>query len=220
MRIVRLLSLIASFALASAPLAHAQAPAAAPATSPYSVTVPVPDTTAAVRSQAFASALTQVLARAIGGQDPRTLSGFDAALKQAPGMVQQYQYSRSTAGGMPLNLDITFDQGAVRRILAAAAKTEASGDDKADVAEGPSKANIWVSGIRSAADYASVLAAFGGDPAVRSVDTIAAESDGILLEVNATGPMLRIVTALGAGANLPTAPGSHPGADFNLRWSP
>jgi hypothetical protein len=218
MRSVRLLSLIALLALVGMQPAHAQTPPA----SPYAVTVPVPDTSAAVRSQAFASALTQVLARAMNGQDPRTLAGFDDTLKQAPGLVQQYQYSRSHSPETPLNLNVSFDPASVRRILASAASSAAApADGQAPAAdEGPSQASFWISGVHSAADYAAVLAAFGNEPAVRSVDTVAARDDGIQLHVNAIGPMPRIVAALGAAAHLPADPASHPGTDFSLRWSP
>jgi len=85
----------------------------------YSVTVPVADTSAAVRDQAFATGLTQVLARASNGADPRGKPGYADAMKQPGGLVQQYQYARTGgANGAPLSLEIVFDPGAVRRVLA------------------------------------------------------------------------------------------------------
>lgn len=88
-------------------------------TSLYTVTVPVADTSAPVRDQAFATGLTQVLARASNGADPRSKPGFADAMKQPGGLVQQYQYARASAGtGAPLSLDIVFDPGAIRRVLA------------------------------------------------------------------------------------------------------
>ncbi|MET0616499.1 MAG: DUF2066 domain-containing protein [Luteibacter sp.] len=89
-------------------------------TSIYTVTVPVADTSAAVRDQAFANGLTQVLARAANGADPRGKPGFAEAMKQPGGMVQQYKYARTGGtNGAPLSLDIVFDPGAIRRVLAA-----------------------------------------------------------------------------------------------------
>ncbi|WP_036140040.1 DUF2066 domain-containing protein [Luteibacter sp. 9135] len=88
-------------------------------TSIYTVTVPVADTSAAVRDQAFANGLTQVLARASNGADPRGKPGYAQAMKQPGGLVQQYQYARTGgANGAPLSLDIVFDPGAIRRVLA------------------------------------------------------------------------------------------------------
>lgn len=88
-------------------------------TAMYTVSVPVADTSAAVRDQAFANGLTQVLARATNGADPRAKAGYADAMKQPGGLVQQYQYQRTGgANGAPLALEITFDPGAIRRVLA------------------------------------------------------------------------------------------------------
>lgn len=96
--------------------------AAAQSTSPYTVVVPVAGTSEAQRDQAFATALAQVLARVSGGQDLRGKPGYDEALKNAPGMVQNYQYQQA-AGAAPgstapaLQMQITFDRGAVGRAI-------------------------------------------------------------------------------------------------------
>jgi hypothetical protein len=76
----------------------------------------VADTSEAKRDEAFGVALSQVLARTAGGQDLRGKSGYDDAIKAAPGIVQQYQYQRAPGGG--LALQVTFDQGAVQRAVA------------------------------------------------------------------------------------------------------
>ena len=64
MRPARLIATLLFLVMASLGVAVAQ-------TSIYTVTVPVADTSAAVRDQAFATGLTQVLARASNGADPR-----------------------------------------------------------------------------------------------------------------------------------------------------
>jgi hypothetical protein len=89
----------------------------AQSSSPYTVVVPVADTSEAQRDQAIATALTQVLARVSGGQDLRGKPGYDDALKNAPGMVQQYQYQRGSGNPPGLQLQVTFDSGAVRRAI-------------------------------------------------------------------------------------------------------
>ncbi len=95
MRPVRLLAFLLLALALFAGNAMAQAPL-------YTVTVPVADTSAAVRDQAFANGLTQVLARASNGADPRGKPGYADALKQPGGLVQQYQYSRTGgANGAP-----------------------------------------------------------------------------------------------------------------------
>lgn len=93
--------------------------------SPYTVTVPVTDTSEAKRDEAFGVALSQVLARTAGGQDLRGKPGYDDALKAAPGIVQQYQYQRAAGGG--LALQVSFDQGAVQRAVGQMGVAGASG---------------------------------------------------------------------------------------------
>lgn len=84
-------------------------------TSPYTVTAPVSDTSEAQRDQAFGDALGQVLTRVAGGQDLRDKPGYADALKGASGLVQHYQYQRAGSG---LAVQVSFDQGSVRRLIA------------------------------------------------------------------------------------------------------
>ena len=85
--------------------------------SPYNVVVPVTDVGDAQRSQAFSTALGQVLARVSGGQDLSTKAGYADALQNAGGMVKQFQYQRGEGNPPSLTLSVTFDQGAVQRLV-------------------------------------------------------------------------------------------------------
>jgi uncharacterized protein len=89
-------------------------PLRAQGVSPYSVTVPVTDTSDVQRNDAFASALSQVLARVAGGQDLRGKPGYDDALKNAPALVLHFQYARAATG---MNLAVDFEPGAVRHLV-------------------------------------------------------------------------------------------------------
>jgi len=308
---------------------------AAAQTSIYTVSVPVADTSASVRDQAFATGLTQVLARAANGGDPRTKAGYADAMKQPGGLVQQYQYARAAgAGGPPLSLDIVFDPGAIRRVLsvgdAAAAAPKApvlvvahdatgklltqqdllplaqmadtrgypvvvpkadgapdaralaSGDaaalasaarqyntavvlvgtigadqtdwtlatagrttswkdsgearaallsnganamaDKLDrqfaaTQGGSTSGKVWVSGLRSATDYAALLATFQNDPAIKSVAPIGATSDGLMLNVSANAPLARLIAGYASAGHILSAD-AHAGSDLAVRWVP
>lgn len=108
LRLPRLFSLVLLLALAALPRLHAQS------ASPYSVTVPVADTSGAQRSDAFASALSQVLARVAGGQDLRGMPGYDDALKNAAALVRHFQYARAATG---MSLAVDFEPGAVRHLV-------------------------------------------------------------------------------------------------------
>lgn len=86
-------------------------------TSPYTVVVPVTDVSDAQRSQAFATALGQVLARVSGGQDLSSNAGYADAVQNAGGIVKQFQYQRGAGNPPSLTLSVTFDQGAVQRLV-------------------------------------------------------------------------------------------------------
>ncbi len=113
MRLSRWLILSFLLLLVALPQAHAQGSAL-----PYTVVVPVKDTSEAERNQAFATGLGQVLVRVAGGQDLRGKSGYDEALKGASGIVQQYQYQRGGGSAPSISLQVSFDQGAVDRTIA------------------------------------------------------------------------------------------------------
>ncbi|WP_350015821.1 DUF2066 domain-containing protein [Rhodanobacter sp. IGA1.0] len=109
MRLSRLLMLTLLLAFAALPSLHAQL-----AGSPYSVVVPVADTSDAQRDQAFSTALAQVLTRVAGGQDLRSNAGYADALGKATSMVQKFQYQRAATG---LILNVDFEPGSVRRLV-------------------------------------------------------------------------------------------------------
>ena len=109
MRLHRLWIVFLLLGLAAMPRLHAQAGG-----SPYSVTVPVTDTSDEQRDQAFSTALAQVMARVAGGQDLRSNPGYAEALGSASSLVQKFQYQRAATG---LVLDVDFAPASVRRLI-------------------------------------------------------------------------------------------------------
>ena len=325
MRLPRLLFAFLLLGIAALPPVHAQA-----AGSPYSVTVPITDTTEAERSQAFATALGQVMTRVAGGQDLRSNPGYAEALGSASSLVQKFQYQRAATG---LVLDVDFAPASVRRLvsklgvasagikppvlllvqradgsmvdrtaLASLATTAAArgtsvvypapaseidatkvaaadpatlaainqqyntglvllgklhdgtadwtfisggvaqswssqgatddvllaaaGDGLVDrlgkqlnvIGAGASEGKLWVSGVDSAADYASLLATLDAEPSVKQVTTVGALNDGVLVEVKASVPMDALAANLAASGRLLLQGQPHAGADVNLRW--
>lgn len=323
MRLSRLLFLLAMTLLAALPL-HALAQG-----SPFQVIVPVQDTSEAQRDDAFGTALGQVLARVSGGQDLRGKSGYADAIKQAPGLVQQYQYQQAQGG---LSLLVNFDGASVQRLaaqlgastaglkppllllisgsdgallgqdaLAPAAQAAAqrgyqvtypSGSSVPDLAKlaqadpavlaqvsqqyhtglillgklksdgadwtlvaggkaehwsdggkvratllsgvanavadklgqqlnviggSVSSGTLWISGIRSAMDYAQVQALLRADPSVSQVNTMAAQGDGMSFSVKSSLPLSTLAANLAASGHLLQA-SPHDGADASLRW--
>ncbi|AND71316.1 hypothetical protein ATSB10_38620 [Dyella thiooxydans] len=327
MRLSRLICILFLFGLAGLRPALAQQQATS---SPYTVVMPVTDTSEAQRDSTFSSALAQVLARVAGGQDLRGKSGYDDALKSASGLVSQYQYQRSGDG---IALQITFDRGAINHLVgqlgapAAGVKppvlllvqgTDGSlldGDsldalarsaaaqgygvvypdptqppdlsrvaavDPAEMAQltsryktglilvgklhpggvdwtlvsggaaqswqdqgptedglfadagaamaarvgkqlnvigsGTSDGKLWIDGVASAMDYAQLLNVLRGDPSVRTVTTLGAKDDGVLLEVSSSLPLSALASNLAAGGRLLQASSNHAGADASMRW--
>ena len=90
---------------------------ALPPTSPYTVVVPVSDVSDTQRAQAFSTALGQVLARVSGGEDLTSKPGYGDSLQNAAGIVKNFQYQRGDGNPPTLTLAITFDQGAVQRLI-------------------------------------------------------------------------------------------------------
>ena len=127
MRLSRLLLVTLLIGFAVLPSLHAQdQTAAAPSApaSPYSVIVPVTDTTPAQRDAAFSSALVQVLTRIAGGRDLRSNPGYDGAMKNPGSLVRRYQYQRA-AGGLSLQVD--FEPGTVRRLVSTTLNVPSAG---------------------------------------------------------------------------------------------
>ncbi|TAL93526.1 MAG: DUF2066 domain-containing protein [Rhodanobacter sp.] len=217
MRLPRLLIAFLLLGLAALVPLHAQAVG-----SPYAVTVPVADTSDAQRSQAFATALGQVMTRVAGGQDLRSNPGYAEALGSATSLVQKFQYQRAASG---LVLDVDFAPASVRRLVARLG-VAATGNSLVDrlgkqlnvIGAGASEGKLWVRGLESAADYASLLATLNADPSVQQVTTVGAQNDGVLLEVKASLPMGALAAKLAAGGRLLLQGQPHAGADANLRW--
>src|SRR6185312_5355712 len=81
-----------------------------------------------------------------------------------------------------------------------------------------SEGKLWISGVDSADEYASLLATLDSDPSVHQVTTIGALNDGVLLGVTASMPIKALATSLAAGGRLLLQGEPHEGADANLRW--
>ncbi len=105
------------------------------------------------------------------------------------------------------------------RLLAEAGRTMADnlGQQLNVIGEGGRKVRLWIAGLYSALDYASMLASLRSDVAVLKVTTLGAHDDGVLLMVMVSVPLPNLVAGLTSqGQLLPTLP--HTGTDLALRW--
>ena len=53
---------------------------------------------------------------------------------------------------------------------------------------------------------------------VRTVGTVGAKDDGVLLQITSALPLGALASSLAADGRLLQAPAAHPGADASLRW--
>lgn len=301
----------------------------------YSASVPLTDTSASARDQAFAQALGAVLGHLTGDPTVVAQPGVAAALKNASALVQQYHYVQAPTGGV-LSLAVNFDPGALRRLArdlalpiwsgprppvlavltgadgtpltaAQAAPLLAAGSDRgirfvlsaagapapnatalaqvdpaalaaaaaqyhtglllvgrlntvradwtliiggqaqtwqgrggdasaqlgdgaataarrlaqrfaaAPAAANAQQATLWVSGLQSARDYATLIGTLRRDPRVRGLQPLQAQGDGLLLALDLSVPLGNVSDDLVASGRLVPA-AAHPGAALALRW--
>src|SRR5579883_1898523 len=177
------------------------------------------DDTDAARDKAIAAALSQML----GNLAPNAKPGPDV-LAQASGYVRNYRYQRA-AGGAGLQLQVDFDPGSIQHLLeqmgasatAAANAPAPAGSSGAPVAAG-GKGTWWVDGIGSAQDFATLLATLRQSDQLQDVIPIAAQGDGVLLQLSWNASLPDVLNALTASGHFSTAP-AHDGADASLHWS-
>lgn len=87
----------------------------------YAAATPVPNQSAAARTQAFARDLAAVFVKVSGNPQATQVAGLAAALEQADKLVLEYRYRRApAASGGGLELWARFDEKTVNSTLAAA----------------------------------------------------------------------------------------------------
>jgi hypothetical protein len=85
------------------------------------------------------------------------------------------------------------------------------------IGSGISQGRIWVNGLKSAMDYASLLNVLRSDPTVQQVNTAGALDDGIYLDIKASLPLPALAASLAAGGRMLQGD-AHAGADISLHW--
>ena len=189
--------------------------AAAPAT--YTGEAPVNSQSDAERSGAIKNALAGILAR----------DEVAKAVAKAEQYVLQYRYRRdavvdpaSNAPSMQLILVAEFDRAAVDRMLDGLGL--GSAQTSAPVSAAPVDHRIWISGIRSAEDYARGMGYLARQVMVREAWPLEARGDGILVKVAVAGDFSRWLARLGEEAVLQVNSANPPidGIDATLVLQP
>jgi hypothetical protein len=183
-------------------------------TSLYTGQVPVNSQSEAERTEALKSALAQVLVKLAGDNAVLAKPEVAKAVANAGRYVQQYQYTQDVAtdAGQPparLTLMAQFDRDAIDQLLRDLGLVHAGGDaaQSAQVQSGVNQPgasqsgsyHVWVSGVNSAEDYARLIGSLSRNELVRGVQAEQARGDGVLLKLDVTGPLSRLLDTLATG---------------------
>jgi len=77
--------------------------------------------------------------------------------------------------------------------------------------------SLWVSGLRSAVDFARLMSLLRSDPRILSVQPQQAQANGLQLSLGLDAPLTVITDDLAASGHLVIAP-AHLGSELALRW--
>ncbi len=137
----------------------------------YTGEAPVNSQSDEERVDALKTALANVVIEQTG--DPGVLSRSDvaSAVGKAERYVLQFRYKRGATDGSgpPLILVAEFDSTAVDAMLQRLGLGANGPGTAAPIETTPSEATVWIGGIRSAEDYARVIAYLGKNNLVRGV---------------------------------------------------
>lgn len=167
---------------------------AAPST--YSGEAPVNSQSEAERAEALKSALAEVVIRLSGDSGILARGDVAKAVAEADKYVLQYRYRRDAAvdeasGAATIKLVFVaeFDSVAVDRMLAGLGFGGTGSTAAVDTT--PSEQQVWISGIRSAADYARGLGYLSRQTMVRQSWPVEARADGVLVHLSLSGGLAR-----------------------------
>ena len=163
--------------------------AAGPPISRYTAEVPVNGQSDTERAEALKTGLGQVVIRLTGDSGVFARSDVARQVAQAERYVQQFEYRQDivTDSGQPqkrLTLVAQFDRDAVNQLLRTLGLTQPGSAPAGDVGVVHSGSyHLWISGVRSADDYARLIGALNANESVRDLQSEQARGDGVLLRV-------------------------------------
>jgi hypothetical protein len=198
------------FALCLFLFAASLAPVAGIAAGSYTGSAPVGSQSDEERAGALRVALGQVIVKLSGDASALSRPDVAKAVAHAERFMQSYSYQPNPTGsadaGKPAakyQLVAQFDGGKVdalvRDLSAVAATAAAPG---ADPAASPVAAagsyRLWISGLRSADDYARLVGSLSGNPEVRALRVELARGNGLQVRVDARGTLQSLLDSLDA----------------------
>lgn len=200
----------------------------------YAGTAPVDSQSDADRAPALRNAFGQVIGKLTGNPAVLTRPDVVRALGRADRYMQSYGYE--TSGTPPhLQLVVQFDRGGVDALLhdlsldvpeagaaPPATPADAAGSANAVPAAAPGSFRLWITGLRSAEDYARLIGSLSGNDQVRALHVEQAHGNTLQLRIDARGTLQALIDAL-ATTRLAHLSNAHPpvaGVDALLDFEP
>jgi len=198
---------------------------AAPPT--YTGEAPVDTQSDDERAEALKIALANVVIQQTGDSGALSRPDVAAAVAKADRYVLQFRYKQNPGAadgsGPRLTLVADFDATAVdemlQRLGLGAAATAAG---TAPLEATPTEATVWIGGIRSADDYAHVIAYLGKSNLVRGAKPMQARGDGMLVRLSLATDLKHFLDAVGMERTLSVINAAPPvdGVDATLALGP
>jgi hypothetical protein len=196
---------------------------AAPST--YTGEAPVDSQSDDDRLEALKIALANVVIDQTGDSGALSRPDVAAALAKADRYMLQFRYKQNPGaadtGSPRLTLIVEFDAAAVDEMLQRLGLASA-GTGGAPIDATPTDVTVWIGGIRSAEDYARVIAYLGRSNFVKSTQPREARGDGMLVRLSLVTDLRHFLDALTLERTLSVVNGSPPvdGIDATLALSP
>jgi hypothetical protein len=209
-----------ALAISFAMLAPSSA-SAAPAT--YTGEAPVNSQSDDERVEALKTALANVVIEQTGDSGVLARSDVAAAVAKADRYVLEYRYKPNAEGAGPRwTLVAEFDSTAVDEMLQRLGLGPVSVGGTAPPEAAPSEATVWIGGIRSAQDYARVMAYLARNNFVRTTDPLRARGEGMEVRLSLTTDLAHFLDVVGMERTLNVVSGAPPveGIDATLALAP
>ena len=215
-------------------------PAAALATGTYAGSAPVASQSDEDRAAALRAAFGQVVVKVSGSSSVLTRPDVVRAMSKADRYMQSYGYQNDPAqppGHM--QLVVQFDRSGVDALLHdlnldnappdTPPQAPVAGGDPAGATAGPATPvqnsgsyRLWITGLRSAEDYARLIGGLNGNDQVRAVQVEQGHGNTVQIRIDARGALPALLDALNA-ARLAHVSNAHPpvaGVDALLDFEP
>jgi hypothetical protein len=212
----------AFFTIALATLAAPPLRAAPPT---YTAEAPVDSQSDDDRLEALKIALANVIIDQTGDAGVLSRSDVAATLAKADRYVLQFRYKQNPgaadSGAPRLTLIAEFDAAAVDAMLQKLG-LQSAGVAGAPIDATPSEVTVWIGGIRSAEDYARVIAYLARSNLVKSAQPKQARGDGLLVKLALVTDLKHFLDAVAIERQLSVVNGSPPvdGIDATLALGP